>query len=298
MQDRLWCGVAATLGLLVIGTACTEVTEKDATAESAATSRGEEPSSQEPPGKRPSERLQQRRLHAVPALANEVDVPGFVAWASGSLPEEREDGRRALALVAASPSANAVAQGLLAEIESARQSDHSRALVALALLGELRNKDVGMPFLTEFIAQPLPEKGTVIEGEILEQTALVQLQGKAVHGLAYLRDEAADREVLKIAASHPSRVVRAEAISAWLWNREDSPAARDQLAQLVRPEDRLLINRPRRTETTTADQFNRELAAWLKAYPELNAPAPVKAEPHEPKRTSDEAAFDAAPPTP
>lgn len=237
-------------------------------------------------------------MHAVPALAAERDVPDFVTWAAGSLPEELEDGRRAITAVAASANASTVARGLVAEVDRARQTDHSRALVALAVLGELRNKDVGIPFLTEFIARPLPQQGTLVDGEIIEQTAQLQLQGKAVHGLAYLRDEMADREVLRIASSHPSRVIRGEAISAWLWNRQDSQAARDQLVQLVKPEDRVLIDRPRRTETTTADEFNRALAAWLRAHPELAAPAPVKAKPHEPKNTQGGPAFDAAPPNP
>lgn len=299
MKDRLWRGVAATSGLFLIATACALTTGRTTPGgPGGGAASGEAPSPKETPGRRPSERIQERKMHAAPALASEGDVPGFVSWAAGSLPEEREDGRRAIATVAASPGASAVARGLVAEFERARQTDHSRALVALAVLGELRNKDLGVPFLTEFIARPLPVRGTLVDGEIIEQTAQLQLQGKAVHGLAYLRDEAADREVLRIVASHPSRVVRAEAISAWLWNRQDSQAARDQLARFVKPEDRVLIDRPRRTETTTADEFNRALAAWLKAHPELAAPAPVKAKPHEPKNTQGGPAFDAAPPNP
>lgn len=296
MKDRLWRGVAAASGLFLIVTACALTTGR--TTGPGGGAGGEPPASKEAASRRPSERMGERKLHAVPAVASEGDVPGFVSWAAGSLPEEREDGRRALAAVAASPNASAVARGLTAEVERAREADHSRALVALALLGELKNKEVGVPFLTGFIARPLPQQGTIVDGEIIEQTAQLQLQGKAVHGLAYLRDDVADREVMKIISSHPSRVIRGEAINAWLWNRQDTQAARDQLASIVKPEDRVLIDRPRRTETTTADEFNRALATWLKAHPELAAPAPVKAKPHEPKRTQDGSAFDAAPPNP
>lgn len=293
MHRQLWRTIAIALGLIAIGAACPLTSGRGSSGE-----QGEAPAAKETPGKRPSEILHGRPMHAPPGLAAEADATAFVDWAAGSLPEEREDGRGAIAKAAASPGASAVAKGLVAEIQRAREVDHSRTLVALAVLGEMKNKEVGMPFLVQFASQPLPEKGTLIDGEIIERTSLLQLESKAVQGLAYMRDDVADREVMKIISSHPSRVIRGEAINAWLWNRQDSQAAREQLAQLVKPEDRILIDRPRWTETSTAEQFNRDLAVWLKAHPELAAPAPVKAKPRGEQKKGDAPGFDAAPPVP
>src|SRR6185369_10245038 len=141
------------------------------------------PDTTEPPGPRPSEILAGRPLHQPPPLNGGADVPKFVDWAAGSFPEEREDGR---AVIQGAANNDDVARALIDMIEITKLNDHSRALIALAILGEMRN-GLGSQFLLDFVYRPLPTTGTIAEGEIVEETAQAMLQAKATHGLAYLR---------------------------------------------------------------------------------------------------------------
>ena len=112
------------------------------------------------------------------------------------------------------------------------------------------------------------------------------LQAKAIDGLAYLRNPEADNEVLRAAGKHPSRIVRAEAIDAYLWNHQDSAEAKATLARYVRPDEKVFLDRVRRGDGEGAEQFNPKLAQFLKAHPELAPPKPEIAK-SKPKRTED-----------
>jgi len=97
--------------------------------------------------------------------------------------------------------------------------NHSQALVARGLLGTAKSH-CGEECLARFVAQPFSEIGTVVDGEILEQTALATLQAKPIDGLAYLNTQSANAIVLD--ANHTSHIVRAEAIVAYLFNHNYS----------------------------------------------------------------------------
>ena len=236
----------------------------------------EGPTAKEPAGPAPSSILAGRTLHNPPALTARGDearraVAAFIDWAGASLPEEQEDGRKAL--TAASENADIV-KAFADEITSAQKTDHGRALLALALLGEMRSK-AAEEFLVRFVNQPFPEGGTrTEEGEILEQTALATLQAKAIDGLAYLRSPRADEEVLAQMQKHPSIIVRSEAISAYLWNQENKEAARRNLLQRVRKGEERYIDQVTRVAGERAGSFNPKLEAFLKAHPEVAPPAP------------------------
>jgi hypothetical protein len=249
-------GMSATIGLMTIGCARSVVTEK--------------PSAKQATGSAPSEILARRPQGKPPALSRREDVPAFIAWAAASTTEEQEIARQLIAAAAQHPG---VVQALIAEVENVYRTDHSQALLILAILGEMRSP-VAEPFLRDFIDRPLPSTGTVVDGEIIEQTAQAMLQAKAVAGLAYLRQPSSDQEVLRIIAQHPSRIVRAEAISAYLWNHGDSPEARRLVFRHVRPEEQIFVDRPRRVRGEDAAAFNRKLAEYLKAHPEIIPPAP------------------------
>ncbi len=201
-------------------------------------------------------------------------VPAFVGWASRSGIKQSDEVRR---VIAAARNDSAVATELCREIGEQQKIDFSRTLVTLSILGELRNAE-GEKCLIAFLRQPFPKEGTVANGEIVEQTSLGALQAKAVDGLAYARTDIGDREVLEAAGSHPSRIVRAEAINAYLWNRQDSAAARATLLGVVRTDERTFLDRPRLEPGVSRDEFNRKLAAYAKLHP---APRPVKRAPHK-----------------
>jgi hypothetical protein len=194
----------------------------------------------------------------------------LIAWASASTAGEREEVRAAIKQISGS---EPVVHALCSRAFVERSRDHSRTLIILAIIGETKS-DLGERCLTEFVHLPFPKYGHDVQGEIVEQTALGTLQ--AVDGLAYRMTETADRTVLELIREHPSRIVRAEAISAWLWNRGDSAEAKAQLADVVRPDEKIFLERVRRVPGDTAATFNPKLKAFLDRHPELQPPAPVK----------------------
>lgn len=228
------------------------------------------PGTTEAAGPSPSEVLKRYKLHAPPPLTSAGEVAAFLDWAGASHVDEQDDARKAIAAAAGNKE---VVQALIAEVEHVQVSDHTRALLALAVLGETRSP-IAQGFFTDFARRPLPKEGTVIEGEIIEQTRAAQLQGKAVDGLAYINDESANKVVVEIIAGHPSAVVRAEAINAYLWNHGDSAEARRVLSQFVRRDEAILLDRVRRVTGETAASFNAKLEAFLKQHPEVIPPRP------------------------
>jgi hypothetical protein len=261
------------------------------------------PDTNAPPGPRPSEILAGRQLHQPPPLETAADVEKFVDWASSSAVEEREDGR---AVIAKASGNMEIAQALIGMIESTQQTDHSRTLIELAILGEMRNP-LGVQFLYDFATRPLPTTGTLVEGEILENTAQAMLQAKATHGLAYWRGEGGDFAVLSLVENHPSRIVRAEAVSAFLFNQGDSPEGRDRALAAIKKRlsriqyptqadqlEVLFVDRVRRVAGESAAIFNAKLAAYLRLHPEAFPPDPVKGGKTAAPKTSP--SFDEQPP--
>ena len=237
------------------------------------------PSTIAPKGRRPSAIVKELAERPPPELVGEGDVAyknalAYIDWAAASTKAHEEVVRKALANARGNQD---IVRAFCNEAFAKQDSDHSRTLVTLALLGEVRSPH-GEECLTKFVSQPLPDKGTIVEGEILEQTALATLQAKAIDGLAYLRSESADRVVLEAVAKHPSRIVRAEAIAAYLWNHKYSADARKILESYVRNDERIFLDRPVREAREPRESFNRKLDAYMKAHPEVRPPRPRKVE--------------------
>jgi hypothetical protein len=236
------------------------------------------PETQEKQGPPPAELVKELAQRQPPPLVGKGEearrsASSFLAWAAASNTEQAELVRKA---VAEARDKADIQAAFCEEAFELQRSDHSLALVALALLGEARSPQAAA-CLTKFVAQPLPEKGTVVEGEILEQTALAALQAKAIDGLAYSRTSDADSAVLKAAAGHPSRIVRAEAIAAYLYNHDDSAEARKALSSVIRPDEQIFLDRPVRRAGQPKESFNRNLEQYLKMHPEVIPPPPEKA---------------------
>lgn len=267
--------VLVAFALLIFVAACRR---NGPTNQSAPTNQSTEqkPQAKEPAGPPPSKLQADRPLQKPPDLTAKGDearraVAAFIDWAGASLPEQHEDGRKALA--AARENADIV-KAFTEEITKAQRTDHSRALLALSLLGEMRSPSAE-EFLRQFVNQPFPETGTrTEEGEIPEQMALATLQAKAIDGLAYLNSASANEEVLRQVQRHPSIIVRSEAISAYLWNQKDKEAARRSLMQYVRKGEERYIDQITRVAGERASSFNPKLEAYLKAHPEVAPPAP------------------------
>lgn len=235
------------------------------------------PSSKTEAGPSPSEILE-RRGQAKPAMLNssseglQASVAAYINWAAASTQRDKETARRELAEVRGN---RQIGEAFCDYARRARYTDHSRALVTLGLLGEMKGA-AGEACFREFLAMPLPTQGTVVDGEIIERRALASLQAKAIDGLAYMRTPQTDEEVLRLAREHPARIVRAEAINAYLWNHGDSEEAKQALRKRVREDEAIFVDRVRWNTGEKAESFNRKLEAFLKAHPEAIAPAPTK----------------------
>ncbi len=241
-----------------------------------------QPSARTRPGPLPHEIVERRKGIEPPVLKGSGDEARraaleFLAWASASTAQDAERVRSALAEARAN---SEIAESFCEEAQHTRESDHTRALLALALLGEMKSA-TGEKCFVEFLAIPPPAKGTVVEGEMLERTALAELQAKAVDGLAFMGAPRAREEVLRVIREHPLRIVRAEAINAYLWNNQDSPEAKAQLRKIVNKEDQIFIDRIRRNSGEKAESFNRKLEQFLKAHPEVLPPAPARSKERE-----------------
>ena len=210
---------------------------------------------------------------AVPGVPVTASVQTFIERVSMSTPGEREQIRT---LIAQSSKNTQVANALASRVFESKTRDYTYTLTALSILGELRNP-VGEAALMKFVALPLPATGHHVDGEIVERVTLEKLQMKAVDGLAYARTPAADREVLRIAGTNPSRAVRAEAIAAYLFNHQNSAEARKALLQVVQPNERIFIDRPSYVPGMTGAAFNAQLAVYMRLHPEVRAPKPALA---------------------
>jgi hypothetical protein len=230
------------------------------------------PSARQATGASPRELLVRYQAHSPPQLASADQVGRFLDWVGASHVDEKEDARRA---IVAAASNQAVVEALIVEVERVKATDHSRALLALAILGETKNPKA-QAFFTAFVRRALPQQGTVIDGEIMEQTQAAQLQGKAIDGLAYINSDSANKVVMDVIAHHPSKIVRAEAINAYLWNHGDSVEARKTLSQFVRTDEAILLDRVRRVTGESAASFNAKLAQFLKQHPEVVPPDPER----------------------
>lgn len=239
-------------------------------------SQRDNPSSTQPTGPEPSRVLASKSRAMPPLAATGTDVKQtvlrFIDFAGNAGGDQKEEIRKALAGARGN---TAAAEVMCEEAFAAQKTDHSRALLILSLLGEMKS-EAGGKCLARFLKIPFPTGGTKIEGgEIIEQTALGTLQAKAVDGLAYLRTAETDNIVLDAVKSHPSIIVRAEAIEAYLWNNRDREAeARKAVGGVVRRGEQIYLDRVRRDTGESAQTFNRKLEAYLKAHPDVNPPKP------------------------
>jgi hypothetical protein len=244
----------------------------------------ETPRAKQEPAPRTSERLAARAVAPVgiPPLTAGAHVTGFLDWLGAAPTLQSDQARRLVSDAGKNPE---VVGALVREVERTQRSDYTRALLSLAVLGETRS-DAAVSYLEGFANSPLPERGTVVDGEIVEQTRQAQLQAKAVDGLAYANTPASNAAVKRIIADHPSRIVRAEAINAFLWNHGDSDDAKRELSSVVRPEEVIFLHRVRRVPGESAETFNakvREFEQFSQSAPapqrRPGAPPPTPPEP-------------------
>ena len=100
------------------------------------------------------------------------------------------------------------------------------------------------------------------------------LQAKAVESVAYLNTPEADAMTMRAIREHPSPVVRAAAIDAYLFNHGDTEAAKQELRAIAQKDDAILVDRVRKSADLNRESFNEGLARFYELHPNAVAPRP------------------------
>jgi hypothetical protein len=173
--------------------------------------------------------------------------------------------------------------------------DLGTSLVILGILGEMRNRS-SLRSLESVVWQRLPAVESGGHGELVERDLVEMLASKAVEAVAFLKIDTSDALTLRVVREHPSKLVRGAAIDAYLYNHGDSTQARERLRAVVRPEDRLLLDRVRRSRSNGRDAFNEGLRRFYSVYPQEVAPAASQLRPVTPPTDTSKAAPSPPPP--
>ncbi|HET9957195.1 MAG TPA: LamG domain-containing protein, partial [Polyangiaceae bacterium] len=184
-------------------------------------------------------------------------VRDFIEWTLQSRSSQVLDGRAVIATAAGNSD---VANALIAEV-NVEQGSLVRNLIVVGILGELKSPE-GEAFMRFLVDRPVPP-GAATSREVLRLTAV---QAKAVDGLAFSRSLGAKRKLLQVAAAHASRLVRFEAMRAYL--DRFGPEAKNDLLGVVRPEEQLFLDGfYHRSELKNDLSFDQKLTQYLVTHP-------------------------------
>ncbi|HEX8054964.1 MAG TPA: hypothetical protein VF517_18420 [Thermoleophilaceae bacterium] len=155
---------------------------------------------------------------------------------------------------------SAVADVLHQELHSLPTSDVGRHGLLLSIIGELAEPssvDALERFLwmsKQEIYGPSPEPA---DGDGCGFEPVGILEARAAEMLAWVLKTDQEDRVMKIVLDHPLGAVRAAAIDAYLFNRDDDPDAAAELAKRVRSADAWAVGLPRRFDGMYAEDFER-----------------------------------------
>jgi hypothetical protein len=212
----------------------------------------------------------------VPVALTVPTIEAFLVWAQ-TVPV----GQRDVIVQQIAPAAgnDGVVDALTQRLLTFPVMDLGRHLMLLATLGQMRNPRAIDP-LIQFVSYPGPMFPPLPEAAQKESTFVsvldyrAVLQARAAEMLAYIggRGLAA---TLDIAGTHPTREVRLAAIDAYLFNENDSEAARAALRRVVPAADAKLIGLPRRTRGMDGKTFDARVRAFYEQHPEEIPPVPA-----------------------
>lgn len=176
------------------------------------------------------------------------------------------------------------------EFYDALPRDQSRAIVALAVIGEIRSAVVE-PVLQRVLRMPLPERvslsdtpqGVLGHTPVMDpRSALEAIEARAIQGLAYQRTASSNASVLDHIANHESKVVRAVGVSAYQWNNGDDDTRRTELLNVVRPRERFFLDRVQTLPGDNVYTRSERVERFRDTYPELQPPPPTARGPVRP----------------
>lgn len=199
-----------------------------------------------------------KQVELTPATVDE-----FLDWASGSDLSERETVRNEIAKAS---NDKEVLNKLIDEFEKVSSEDLGYSLVVLSIIGELKNPNA-LPFLEEVVNQELPPLEKEIHGTLYKRDIVEMFASKAIEGVAYMNTPESDKVVLRTSAQHPSNSVREAAIDAFLFNKGDTEAAKEQLRGVLKNHDLKFLERARFIRGSDKDEFDLKLTTFYRMNP-------------------------------
>jgi hypothetical protein len=199
-----------------------------------------------------------------PGLSPET-IEEFLIWVGGAPGSAMDVIRNA---IDSADRSHDMLAGLVDNLLRLPVADISRHFVLLHVIGEVRDRR---------LAEALERFVWLSDDEVYRPSGPIGpcdfpdggvLQSAAAEMLAWTLDQEDEGRVLEIAQDHPDVSVRAAAISAYLFNRGDSEAARTELRTLLRPEDRVRVDVARYAVERDEETFNDAVAAFLEAHPD------------------------------
>jgi hypothetical protein len=210
-------------------------------------------------------------------------ISTFLHWAANVPVAHRETIRRKIAKIA---NDDALVMALCDELLALDDIDPVRHFMLLSTLGETRNA-VAIPALEKLIwhERKTDQHGGPTPGykDISTTDLLAALQARAVEMIAYIGGEEAQNVVFDVLARHPGKAVRIAAIDAYLFNHEDSDAAKEVLRAKVQAADAKFIGLPRFVRGSSRREFDARVEAFYRSNPDERPPIPSTVAPR--KRT-------------
>lgn len=153
---------------------------------------------------------------------------------------------------------------LIARYEATPAEDYSSRRFLLSILGEFQDPRA-LSFFVSILSQRLPATGDepdVYGAADEEETVHV----KAIHAIGYMRTDKAKRVLLDTMIEHESFLVRAEAVSTFMWNSHDKKEAAQELYRVLPASLQPFVEMPRFHRGMDSDAFDRAVAEWRKKW--------------------------------
>lgn len=164
-----------------------------------------------------------------------------------------------------------VLDGLIGRFQKTRETEYSRALIILSIIGEMKSPRT-IPFFENLLDEET-DQPTENKFEYLSKRDLLEmLQSSAIRSLAYLQTQNADSIVLNYLQWHPAIAVRTAGIDAYLYNHGDTEEAKGTLRSILNEEDWVYLDRVRKSSVVSDEQFNLGLEQFYEKNPEQVAP--------------------------
>jgi hypothetical protein len=217
---------------------------------------------------------------------NTGTVDAFIAWTQQIPKIEYPDLKNQIDIARRSTEAGTIHDMLVDRLQVLSDSAGVKFTI-LSLIGELADPRA-VDVLRTFINRPIPASTTSASTSQPNQpkphtgpgfAGLVEmLEARAAIALGAVGSTAALQTLLDVAGQHPSTLVRSTAADAYLFKMGDSAEAKKTLGARLSADDQRFLYRARATADGDPGQFDAQVRAFYKRFPE-DLPPPAQFSP-------------------